>query len=76
MRHPAGLAGRVEAAEAIYRQAVERDPTNLDTRLNLGIVLQELGRLSEATEVLIQLVVEHPRYAAGWVHLARAIAPQ
>jgi predicted TPR repeat methyltransferase len=69
-------AGRVEAAEALYRHAVEQDPKGVDARLRLGMVLQDLGRLVEATEVLGQLVVDHPRLAAGWAQLARAIVPQ
>lgn len=48
----------------------------MDARLKLGIVLYELGRLRDATDVLGQLVVEHPGLAAGWAHLARAIVPQ
>ena len=42
----------------------------------MGIALLELGRLQEATEILSQLVVAHPKSAAGWAHLARAIAPR
>jgi predicted TPR repeat methyltransferase len=69
-------AGRVEAAEVLYRRAAEQDPKGIDARLRLGIVLQDLGRLVEATDVLGQLVVDHPRLAAGWAQLARAIVPQ
>jgi len=39
-------------------------------------VLHDLARLPEATDVLGQLVVDHPDHAAGWVQLARAIVPQ
>jgi predicted TPR repeat methyltransferase len=48
----------------------------MDARLKLGIELQDSGRSAEAAEVLGQLVVDHPNCAAGWVQLARAIAPE
>jgi predicted TPR repeat methyltransferase len=69
-------AGRLEEAERFYRRAVELDGANAEARLNLGIVLHELGRLVEATEVLGKLVVDHKHFAAGWVQLARTIEPQ
>jgi len=68
--------GHVEAAEAIYRRAVEQDPTSTAARLQLGIAVSELGRPVEAGEIFGQLVVDHPDFAAGWVQLARVIASQ
>jgi len=52
------------------------DPAGVDARLKLGIELQDSGRSAEAAEILGQLVVDHPNCAAGWVQLARAIAPE
>ncbi len=68
-------AGRLAAAEADFRRAVELDGNSTDAWLSLGMVLHDQGRLTEAAEVLGKLIVIHPKCAQGWVQLARAIAP-
>jgi predicted TPR repeat methyltransferase len=55
---------------------VESSAVTVEARLKLGIELQDSGRLAQAAEVLGQLVVDYPNCAAGWVQLARAIAPE
>jgi predicted TPR repeat methyltransferase len=69
-------AGRLEDAEALYRKARQSAPADAEAALCLGMVLNELGRVAECIEVLSLLVVDHPKLAAGWVQLARAIAPE
>jgi len=69
-------AGRLESAEALYRQAAQLDAKSVDARLNLGIVLHDLGRSVEAAEILGQLVVDDPKHSAAWVHLARTIVTE
>jgi predicted TPR repeat methyltransferase len=69
-------AGRLEEAEVSYRQALELDPTNTDVRLNLGVVLSEMDRAAEGVELLSRLLAEHPKLAAGWAQLGRAIVSQ
>jgi predicted TPR repeat methyltransferase len=68
-------AGRLNEAEACFRRAAESESA-AEAQLNLGMVLHDLGRLLEAAEVLGKLVVDHPNLAAGWVQLARVIAPE
>ncbi len=41
----------LEGALAAYAQAVAADPTHLDTRINLGSLLHEAGRLAQAERV-------------------------
>ncbi len=42
------LAGRLQEAEAIFRQGTETSPDHLEMRLNLGLVLVRQGRLDDA----------------------------
>lgn len=48
----AHLSGDRSGAERLYRLAGELDPTNVDCRLNLGILLRSTGRAAEARPVL------------------------
>ena len=74
--HEHHRAGKLEAAEQAFRNAMELEPANTDARLNLGVILNELGRVDEGVELLSHLVKDHPKLAAGWVQLARAIVPR
>jgi predicted TPR repeat methyltransferase len=68
--------GRLDQAESLYRQAIEQDPAAIAPRLNLAILLLDLARHIESTELLGQLVLEDPKLAPAWVYLARAAAAQ
>ncbi|THD61000.1 tetratricopeptide repeat-containing glycosyltransferase family protein [Phenylobacterium sp.] len=74
--------GRLEEAEAIYRQLVDWRPAVLH---NLGVILRITGRLDEAETVLRRAIAANPtglqsrytlgmtllqagKYAEGWVH--------
>lgn len=51
-------AGEHEAAQDLYRLALERDPRNLSVRNNLGLSLALEGKREEAIEVLAELAVD------------------
>ncbi len=58
--------GRREAAEAAFREVVSLAPAHADTRLDLGELLREMGRLGEALEQLEwarALIPERAEYA-------------
>jgi len=46
------LAHRLPEAEAAYKNAIQRQPTNETARVNYGLMLIRSGRFSEATEQL------------------------
>ena len=43
------LAGRIDEAEAAYRDGIDRDPKSVPCRTNYGLMLARLGRTAEAT---------------------------
>lgn len=43
-------AGQIPQAEATYRQCIQRDPTQLECRLNYGKMLARNNRIDEATQ--------------------------
>ena len=51
-------AGEHEAAQGLYRLALERDPANFSVRNNLGLSLALDGKRDEAIEVLAELAVD------------------
>ena len=58
---------------AAYRQALELLPADLGTRLNLGITLQERGRIDEAIEAYSEAADRHPSSEAALHRLADAL---
>ena len=60
------------AAEAAYRQALMATPANIDAALNLGVMLCEAGRCTEAIELYDRALLHSPASAA--LHFNRAIA--
>ncbi|MGF1592981.1 MAG: tetratricopeptide repeat protein [Kiloniellaceae bacterium] len=50
--------GEHEAAQVLYRQALERDPANVSVRNNLGLSLALNGKREEAIDVLAELAVD------------------
>ena len=43
------LAGRLDEAEAAYKQGIDRDPKSVPCRTNYGLMLARLGRTAQAT---------------------------
>jgi tetratricopeptide (TPR) repeat protein len=43
------LAGRIDEAEAAYKQGIDRDPHSVPCRTNYGLMLARVGRTAEAT---------------------------
>ena len=61
--------GRLEEAEAIYRQAIALKADYAEAHNNLGITLQELGRLEEAETSCRQAIALKADYAEGYINL-------
>lgn len=52
--------GRLDEAERYYRAALQANPTYGDALINLGFVLKEQGRLSDARAILVRAAEEVP----------------
>jgi tetratricopeptide (TPR) repeat protein len=61
-----------EARDA-YRRALELDPVHLDSRVNLGRLLQEAGRHDEAAAHYRAVLEGHPDHATAWFNLGVAL---
>ena len=55
--------GRLDEAEASYKQAIALKPDYAEAHSNLGHTLQELGRLDEAQASYKQAIALKPDYA-------------
>jgi hypothetical protein len=64
--------GKVELAEASYRAAMERDPTDIDTRAHFGQCLLRQKRPAEARPLLEGVVREKPEHDYGFSKMALA----
>jgi protein O-GlcNAc transferase len=62
-------AGRLQAAEQIYRQILEIDPANAQVYYLLGALCQSAGKLNEAAANLQQAVLLNPNQAEALNHL-------
>ncbi len=60
------MSGDRQAAEEVYRRAIETAPDRPEPRFNLALLLQEAGRWRPALRQLKQLLREHPDHA--WAH--------
>jgi tetratricopeptide (TPR) repeat protein len=54
-------AGRFEEARAAYARALEIDPEQTETAVNLGLLLGKLGKAREGIEVLDAALARHPK---------------
>jgi tetratricopeptide (TPR) repeat protein len=66
-------AGRIEPAIAGYRKVLEIEPDEVVSLVNLGGLLNELGRSSEALPLLERAVRRIPDVAAAQFNLANAL---
>jgi protein O-GlcNAc transferase len=64
-------AGRLDQAEALYRQAVAKAPRHARAHLNLGIVLAAKGDDAGATRAYETVLAIDPRHAYGNYNYAR-----
>ena len=64
--------GKFEKAEACYRAALERDPTDIDARAHLGQCLARLKRPAEAKPLLEGVCRENPKHDFGYSMMALA----
>lgn len=69
-------SGDYSAAAALLGQAVQSDPQNCETRLELSELLLEGGSSHVAMEHLRAVVVQSPDDARGYVRLAQALCMQ
>ena len=58
--------GRLEEAEANYKQAIVLKPDFAEAHNNLGVMLKELGRLEEAEASYKKAIALKPDYAEAW----------
>jgi Flp pilus assembly protein TadD len=65
--------GRLEEAEASYRQAISLNPDIAQAHSNLGNTLQELGRLEEAEASYRQAIEVKPDYAEAYSNLGNTL---
>lgn len=64
--------GKLQKAEACYRAALEREPTDIDARAHLGQCLALLKRPAEAKPLLEGVCKEDPKHDYGYSMMALA----
>jgi tetratricopeptide (TPR) repeat protein len=62
------IAGRLEEAEKLYRDSTEQNATLL---FNLGVLLEDLGRESEAMDAYRDVLLVDPGFADAHFNLSR-----
>ncbi len=65
-------AGRLEEAEAIYREVLGRDPRNLEALRLLALIAMDTEHYGQAEKLLQRAVEIAPDFLAAWVDLSRA----
>ena len=63
-------SGNAAGAENAFRRELERDPTNFEANLNLGMMLRARGKLDEATPLLTKAREFRPRDPKARVEIA------
>ncbi len=69
-------AGKLPAAEQVYREAVDLDPQNPDAYYNLGLIIQTQNRLSEAVKLYQQAIDLQPDYLKAYLNLGIILKEQ
>jgi len=64
-------AGRLEAAEGIYREILRRNPRNLEALRLLAVIAIECEHYGQAEQLLKRAVEIAPDFLAAWVDLGR-----
>ncbi|MDP9199921.1 MAG: sulfotransferase [Pseudomonadota bacterium] len=65
-------AGRLQEAEAIYRELLRRDPRNLEALRLLALIAMNAEQYGQAEQLLKRAVEIAPDFLAAWVDLSRA----
>ncbi|WP_204250025.1 tetratricopeptide repeat protein [Rhodoferax koreense] len=65
--------GRLDEAEAIYRQALALQPAYAQAHCNLGLVLQDRGRMAEAEAAYRAALAARPDYALALHNLGNVL---
>ena len=66
-------AGRLAAAEPLYREVLAADPNHADALNLLGMLAQQVGRLDVARELIGKAVAAAPRFAEAHNNLASVL---
>jgi predicted O-linked N-acetylglucosamine transferase (SPINDLY family) len=69
-------SGRLEQAEAIYRQILQADPHHPDALHLLGVLAHHAGQLDLAVQFISRAIAVRPRVADFHAHLADALKAQ
>jgi len=64
--------GKFQKAEECYRNALARDPSEIDARSHLGQTLLRLDHPQEALPLLEQVCLEQPKHEYGYTLMALA----
>lgn len=67
-------AGRLDLAEAGYREVLEQDPEDRDALFNLGRVLRRSGRGEEALQVYRRVLALHPGSAEAQLRVGETLS--
>ena len=70
------LNGQLDKAEKKYREAIALNPAYVEAHNNLGMILQERGRITEATAQFVKTFEICPTDARIVFNLARALSAQ
>jgi predicted O-linked N-acetylglucosamine transferase (SPINDLY family) len=65
--------GELDAAERLYRAALERHPSHFDAMHLLGVVLHQTGRHEAAAELIGRALAQNPRDPSAHTNLAAAL---
>jgi tetratricopeptide (TPR) repeat protein len=65
-------AGRLEQAEAAYREILRRDPRHVEALRLLALVALQTEHYGQAEQLLARAVEVAPDYLAAWIDLSRA----
>lgn len=65
-------AGRLDQAEAVYREVLQRNPRNLEALRLLALIAISTEHYGQAEKLLRHAVEIAPDYLAAWIDLSRA----
>ena len=65
-------AGRLEQAEAAYREILRRDPRNIEALRLLALIAMQTEHYGQAEQLLARAVELAPDFLDAWVDLSRA----